>query len=173
MRNTILALLAAGIAYGYEMKQAIDRLFGAVLPPINVGQIYTTLQRLERDGLAGSGTVRQERRPDRVVYKITDTGREALEEWFSTPGSTPRLRDDLFMKLVLARQSGVVDPAELVRHQSREYFQALSDLDALVEQHDDDDRLKQLLVEGLALHLQADIKWLELWEQAFAEEEKT
>ena len=172
MRNAILALLAAGPAYGYELKQVLDRMFGAVWPQINIGQIYTTLQRLERDGLVVSEVVPRERKADRVVYEITEGGREALAEWFFTTGSTPRLRDDLFMKLALSKRSGVVDPVQVVRRQAEEYLQALSDLDAMA--NDDgatDGGTRQLLIEGMALHLQADIRWLELWEQALSEEE--
>ena len=172
MRNAILALLAAGPAYGYELKQVLDRMFGAVWPPINIGQIYTTLQRLERDGLVVSEVVPRERKADRVVYEITDGGREALGEWFLTTGSTPRLRDDLFMKLVLAKRSGVVDPIQLARRQTDEHLQALSDLDAMANGEGAmDDGTGQLLIEGMALHLQADIRWLELWEQTLSEEE--
>jgi len=173
MRNAILALLAAGAAYGYELKQMLDRLFEAVWPPINIGQIYTTLQRLERDGLVESGTVFQERRPDRVVYQITAAGKQTLVDWFNTPVSSPRLRDDLFMKLVLAKRSGAVDPIELVRSQSEQYFRALGDVEALsVREEGDSGRMHQLLIEGLALHLQADIRWLELWEETFSKEEE-
>jgi len=173
MRNAILALLAAGSAYGYEIKQAFDRLFGAAWPSINIGQIYTSLQRLERDGLVVSETVPQERKPSRVVYRITDAGRDSLKEWFSAPGYSPRLRDDLFMKLVLAKSTGMVNPVELVRRQSEEYFQALSDLDTLVATaNSGDDRIERLLIEGIALHIQADLRWLEVWEQMFSKEEE-
>ncbi|MFC1935512.1 PadR family transcriptional regulator [Chloroflexota bacterium] len=173
MRNAILALLAAGAAYGYELKHVLDRLFEAVWPPINIGQIYTTLRRMERDGLVESGTVAQERRPDRVVYQITDAGKQALVNWFNAPGSSPRLRDDLFMKLILAKRSGVVDQIELVRRQSEEYFQALGDVEALsVREEGEGGRMRQLLIEGLALHLRADIRWLELWEETFSKEEE-
>ena len=173
MRNALLALLAAGTAYGYELKQAIDSLFKAVWPPINIGQIYSTLQRLERDGLVVSKTVEQEKRPSRNVYQITDAGRQVLEEWFSAPATGPRLRDDFFVKLVLAKSSGTADPIELIRHQVLEYFQTLSDLETLGQQSEDGDgRMRQLLVEGAALHIQADIRWMELCEQALLEEDE-
>lgn len=176
MRHALLALLAAGAAYGYELKQALDRLFGAVWPPINIGQIYTTIQRLERDGLVMvSETVVQARRPDRRMYELTDAGREALATWFATPADRPRLRDDFFVRLVLAQSSGVADAAALIRRQRLAYFQALSDLDALSAREQEaasqaDGRLRHLLIEGAALHLQADLRWLALCEQALLEE---
>ena len=172
MRNAILALLVAGAAYGYELKQAIDELFKSVWPPVNIGQIYSTLQRLERDGLVVSETVAQKRRPSRNVYQVTEAGHQALDEWVSAPASGPRLRDDFFVKLVLAKSSGVADPVELVRRQSLEYLQTLSDLESLGRlEQGQDDVIKKLLIEGVALHLQADIRWLELCEQALSEEE--
>ncbi|MDP6455582.1 MAG: PadR family transcriptional regulator [SAR202 cluster bacterium] len=171
MRNAILALLAAGAAYGYELKQALDSQFEAVWPPINIGQIYATLQRLERDGLVVSETVAQERRPNRKVYSLTGAGHEELKDWLDAPTSGPRLKDDFFVKLVVARASGVVDPIELIRRQSEEYFQTLSDLDAMVaNQNGNDERMSRLLIEGAALHIQADIRWLELCEQVLTEE---
>ncbi len=172
MRNAILALLAAGAAYGYELKQALDSQLGAVWPAINIGQIYSTLQRLERDGMVRSETVPQERRPNRRVYRLTDDGRTELVDWLDAPAAGPRLKDDFFLKLVLAKSSGVTDPAELIRRQSDEYFQALSDLDALsARAKGGNDRMEQLLIEGAALHIQADMRWLELCEQALSEED--
>src|ERR687896_673093 len=74
MRHPVLALLAGGAAHGYELKQALDGVFGNVWPPINVGQIYTTLQRLERDGLVEGAHVAQAHRPDKRVYALTPAG---------------------------------------------------------------------------------------------------
>ena len=104
MRSAFLALLARAPAHGYELKQAFDETFGGVWPPINVGQIYTTLGRLERDGLVRSVHVEQAHRPDKKVYELTDAGRAALEEWIDAPAEGPRLRDDFFLKVVLAQQ---------------------------------------------------------------------
>ncbi len=75
MRFPLLALLAGGPAHGYELKQALEQRFGSVLPPINAGQIYTTLSRLERDGLVGDDAVAQNGRPNKRVYSLTEAGR--------------------------------------------------------------------------------------------------
>ena len=91
--------------------------------------------------------------------------------WLSAPALGPRLKDDFFVKLVVAKSWGVTDPIELIRHQSQEYFQSLSDLDALItDRQGSDGAVRQLLIEGAALHLQADIRWLELCEQVLSEE---
>ena len=69
MRFPLLALLANGPAHGYELKQALEQQFGSVLPPLNAGQIYTTLSRLERDDLVKDNAVEQNGRPNKRVYR--------------------------------------------------------------------------------------------------------
>ena len=109
MRYALLALLSTGPSYGYELKQALDARFGAVWPQINIGQIYTTLQRLERDGLVESLEVVVEERNKRG-YRITADGSEALTGWMADQsGGTPRLRDEFFTKLMLAEATGAGD----------------------------------------------------------------
>ncbi len=166
MRLPILALLSAGYTHGYELKQAIDNAFGAVGPAINVGQIYTTLSRLERDGLVVSQEVEQSDRPNKRVYELTDDGRSALEHWVRDSTSSPRLRDEFFVKLVLAQIAGIAEPADLIARQRQHYLQVLRDLD-LAAERTDEDGTGRLLVEGAVLHLQADLKWLDICEEHF------
>ena len=101
MRSAFLALLAARPAHGYELRQALEQRFGSALPPMNAGQVYTTLARLERDGLVVGEDVPDDSRQKRV-YALTDAGRAALDEWVAAPTPGPRLRDEFFLKLVLA-----------------------------------------------------------------------
>lgn len=168
MRNAFLALLAHAPAHGYELKQAFDEALGGVWPPMNVGQIYTTLGRLERDGLVRGIHVEQANRPDKKVYDLTREGREAVEEWLSAPAEGPRLKDEFFLKLVLARAAGINsahDPGVLVERQRRRYLQQLRELNALATGADAaGNETAALLAEGAILHLQADLKWLELCE---------
>jgi DNA-binding PadR family transcriptional regulator len=163
MRYALLALLAEGSTHGYELKQAFERLFGPVWPPINVGQIYTTLGRLERDGLVGSREIEQSGRPDKRVYELTDEGRSALANWMNAPIQGARLKDEFFMKLVLATLAGT-DPIQLLDRQRSEYLQSLRDLDALALETEAESPA-QLLIEGAMLHLQADLKWLDRCEE--------
>jgi DNA-binding PadR family transcriptional regulator len=168
MRYPFLALLASGPAHGYELRQALVQRFGDALSPINAGQVYTTLARLERDGLVRGSDVPDDSRQKRV-YDLTAAGRAALEEWLAAPTPGPRLRDQFFMKLVLARQAGVTDPRLLIERQRREYLQALRDLAAVAP---NGNNVASLLVEGAALHLEADLKWLDLCEERLIEEEQ-
>src|SRR5919108_3916326 len=123
MRYPFLALLASGPAHGYELKQALEQRFGDALPPLNAGQVYTTLARLERDGLVRGSDVPDDSRQKRV-YTLTTAGRAALEEWAELPTAATRLRDEFFMKLVLAGLSGVAEPRTLIERQRRECLQA-------------------------------------------------
>jgi DNA-binding PadR family transcriptional regulator len=161
MRYPFLALLSDGSRHGYELKQELERRFGAVLAPLNAGQVYTTLQRLERDGLVTGEDVPDDNRQKRV-YSLTDAGRDTLQEWVRTPATASRLRDEFFLKLVLAGLTGIHDPRELIDRQRREYLLALRGLDALAR---DGDPVGALLVEGAALHLEADLRWLDLCEE--------
>jgi DNA-binding PadR family transcriptional regulator len=164
MRFPLLALLASGPAHGYELKQALEQRFGSVLPPLNAGQIYTTLSRLERDGLVDDDAVAQNGRPNKRVYRLTDSGRAELRGWVEDSAPGTRLKDDFFVKLVLARAAGIADPLELIDRQRGAYLQALRELDDVAAQADGDETAA-LLVEGAALHLEADLKWLDLIER--------
>jgi len=164
MRFPLLALLATGPAHGYELKQALEQRFGAVLPPLNAGQIYTTLSRLERDGLVDDDAVAQNGRPNKRVYRLTHEGQVELERWVKDSTPATRLKDDFFMKLVLARAAGIADPLELIDRQRSAYLQALRELDDVAAQADGD-TTAALLIEGAALHLEADLKWLDLCER--------
>ena len=130
MRFPLLALLANGPAHGYELKQAMEQRFGSVLPPLNAGQIYTTLSRLERDGLVDDDAVAQNGRPNKRVYQLTEAGpRWSCGGWVADATPAARLKDDFFMKLVLARAAGIADPLELIDRQRAAYLQALRELD--------------------------------------------
>ncbi|MEU7879588.1 PadR family transcriptional regulator [Microbispora bryophytorum] len=161
MRQSLLALLAKEPAHGYELKQALETIFGGAYPSPNIGQIYVTLGRLEKDGYVRSVDVEQANRPNKKVYYITAAGREALETWVEEPTEGPRVRDEFFMKLVLAPMTGLSDRMALVNRQRRHYLALMRDLRELAERTDPANRVALLLIEGAMLHLQADLDWLE------------
>jgi DNA-binding PadR family transcriptional regulator len=168
VRFLFLALLGAGPAHGYDLKRAYDGRFGAVWGRLNIGQVYTTMARLERDGYVAHETVAQGDRPDKKVYEITDLGRKALATWMGEADDPPAVKSDLVLKLVAAQLTGA-DPAPLLARQRQRYLQSLRDLDALVPTtspaNDGDDVVETLLVEGAALHLDAELRWLDLCER--------
>jgi DNA-binding PadR family transcriptional regulator len=162
MRQLFMALLAGDRAYGYEIKQALEAEFGDLLPAMNTGQIYSTLARLERDGLVSGETVPGDSRGKRV-YRLTDAGREQLDRWIQAPVPGARLKDEFFMKFVIATSVGLAQPKCLIDRQRREYLQSMKDLDAAAAGAKSP--AAQLMVEGAVLHLKADMAWLDLIEE--------
>nr|WP_203624962.1 PadR family transcriptional regulator [Streptomyces sp. SID9913] len=165
----LLALLARGPAHGYELKQDLEQLLGSAYPQPNVGQIYVTLGRLEKSGLIEGEDVEQSSRPNKKVYHLTDAGREALAAWFEDTADEPRVRDEFFMKLALAPQSGATDQITLINKQRRQYLNTMRELSRLAAAEDRDNRIAHLLIEGAMLHLQADLDWLERCQEELEE----
>jgi DNA-binding PadR family transcriptional regulator len=161
VRLPLLALLTRGPAHGYELKQDLEKLLGAAYPQPNVGQIYVTLGRLEKAGLIAGEDVEQSGRPNKRTYRLTDAGREAVLAWFEETTDEPRVRDEFFMKVALAPESGLAAPITLINKQRRQYLNTMRDLSKLAAAEDRDNRVSQLLIEGAMLHLQADLDWLE------------
>jgi DNA-binding PadR family transcriptional regulator len=168
MKYPFLALLEAGPRHGYELKQALEQRFGAALAPLNGGQVYTTLQRLEREGLVSGADVPGDTRQKRL-YSLTPAGRGALRDWVEAPAAATRKRDEFFLKLVLAGLTGIADPRSLVERQRREYLITLRALGARGSTNGDP--VAALLVEGTALHLEADLRWLDLCEERLIRED--
>lgn len=166
MKHALLALLAKEPAHGYELKQAFEGLFGSVQAPLNAGQIYTTLARLERDGLVENYAVEQDDRPNKRVYQLTAKGQTEVSAWIVEPVMGPRLKDEFFTKLILAREVAIADPCDLIEQQRREYLQDLRNMSDLLSKHTQD-TMTALLIEGVMLHLQADLKWLDRCEEEF------
>jgi DNA-binding PadR family transcriptional regulator len=161
MRLPLLALLAKEPAHGYELKVRLEQTFGDAFPAPNIGQIYLTLQRLERAGLVRSQDVVQAARPNKRVYELTPAGREAVTAWVEEPSDGPRVRDDFFMKLILGPLAGVTDRLTLINRQRRHYLSLMRNLSGLAGRATEGNKISGLLVEGAMLHLQADLDWLE------------
>jgi DNA-binding PadR family transcriptional regulator len=192
VRFLFLALLGAGPAHGYDLKRAYDARFGAIWGPLNIGQVYTTMARLERDGLVTHETVAQGDRPDKKVYAITPAGRAALASWLDEAEDVPAVKSDVVLKLVAARLTGA-DPMPILAQQRQRYLQSLRDLDALLAltgngdagnggngsgngdgaNADDDDDVRSLLVEGAVLHVDAELRWLDFCEQRLRDDSPT
>jgi DNA-binding PadR family transcriptional regulator len=139
--------------------------------PLNAGQIYSTLARLERDGLVAGQSVAGGSRRKRV-YELTEGGRDALARWIETPVPGTRLKDEFFMKFVVVASAALADPQTLIDAQRREYLQSLRDLDALLVANGKG-LAAELLVEGAVLHLKADLEWLDLIEHRLTVREES
>ena len=163
MRHLLLGLLAKEPAHGYELKRLLDERLGQLSPPVNIGQIYTTLRRLERDGLVSSAEVSQPDRPDKRVFELTAQGRDDLGQWLAETTVDVRVREPVFLKLVVAMSGGGPDPLALVDRHRRALLRRLREVQIL---EDPNARpVERMAVEGAVLHLQADLRWLEVCEQ--------
>jgi DNA-binding PadR family transcriptional regulator len=168
MKYLFLALLSNQPTHGYDLLQTYEALFSAVLPPLNAGQIYTTLSRLERDGLVEDHAVEQDGKPDKRIYQLTAQGQQSLLDWFTKPLTGPRIKDNFYMKLISARMSDLIDIQQLIDDQRKQYLQSLHDLNNLALQTGmAEDPSKLLLIQGAILHLKADLEWLDLCEEEF------
>jgi DNA-binding PadR family transcriptional regulator len=164
MRDPILALLAKEPAHGYEVRH---RLVAALGPPgqaLNPGQVYVTLARLEKVGLVAVEQVSQQSQPDKKVYELTAAGRERVAEWLADVSWSKVAPTDFHLKLVTAAAAGLADPVALVDAQRLELLRQLREVQETVLAQPPDSH-GGLLLEGAALRLQADIRWLELCEQ--------
>ena len=161
LKYALLGLLAKEPRHGYDLKQTFERLLGGTWP-LNIGQIYTTLNRLERDGLVRVDRVAHHQAPDRKIYALTPRGHEALENWLAEPvEDTVPLKEGVFIKILVHRVLGGGDADALIMRQRLVYLRTLAELSELRS----DERLDPttaLLLEGAMLHVEADLKWLEL-----------
>ncbi len=165
IKGALLGLLAVKPMHGYDLKVSLDRVLGETTK-INVGQVYTAINKLEKNGLITANLVAREDRTDLKVYHLTPAGEQELQEWFAAPVEKVDLRDELFVKLTLARRSGLADVAAIIRTQRSVNMATILELTQLkeaFEQQGDEEIV--LLIEGAILHLEADLRWLELWER--------
>lgn len=173
MQEAILALLAKEPAHGYELRQRLETALGPAGGALNPGHVYVTLSRLERGGL-----VREERRSRkrsarttaRRVYELTPAGRERVETWLNDLTWAKVAPVEFHLKLVSAAATGLADPAALVDAQRLELLRRLRELQDLAR-NQQEGSAGSLLIEGAALRLQADVRWLEACERHWIETE--
>jgi DNA-binding PadR family transcriptional regulator len=169
VRHSLLALLAAEPAHGYGLKASFEeRTAGAW--PLNVGQVYTTLARLERDGLVEQTPPPGDGDPDpsaRQGWRITDAGRAALESWYAEPvAGDPPPRDELAIKVLLAVAADGVDVSAVLQRQRTATLERLQEYTRLKAKADPERELTWLLLlDALILKAKAEVDWLDLCEE--------
>jgi len=170
MRDVILSLLAKEPAHGYELRQRLVRALGLAGGALNPGQVYVTLSRLERAGLVEAREIAQPSHPDKKVYELTAAGRERVMGWLTDLTWSKVAPLEFHLKLVAAATTRLADPVALVDSQRLELLRQLRRVQALaLEEPPDADGA--LLLEGASLRLQADIRWLEVYQQRLVERE--
>lgn len=154
----LLALLSDADAYGYQLRSRFESATGSAWP-LNIGQVYTTLSRLERDGLvAGIGADGD----GRSMYRLTDAGRAELSGWWDSPVlHADRPRDELAIKIALAITTPRVDASAILQTQRRETVRHLQDLTRVKRQTDPEDLSWRLVVESMIFAAEAEVRWLD------------
>ncbi|MGW5190617.1 helix-turn-helix transcriptional regulator [Kribbella sp. NPDC004138] len=163
IKHGLLALLQDGPKYGYQLRGEFEAATGATWP-LNIGQVYTTLTRLERDGLVQAAAARAATVEDdgRSMYEITGAGRDELAKWFETPVTREsRPRDELAIKLALALAVPGVDVGAVVQRQRMSTMQSLQELTRLKRNSSDGEISWQLVVESMIFGAEAEIRWLD------------
>jgi DNA-binding PadR family transcriptional regulator len=161
IQHAVLALLASGPSYGYELKGSFEAAVGPQWGPLNIGHLYQILERLSRDGLVIAERRPQPVKPDRVVYEITAAGRAELDRWLAEP--SPRsggFRDDFFLKIIAAARSGSPEVVRAVLSNQRGHLlRELRNLDGL--RRGATDRVVGMLLSAATRHVEADLAFVD------------
>ena len=160
VRHALLALLSEGPKYGLQLRQEFEAKTGEVWP-LNVGQVYTTLQRLERDGLVESDDGESD--GPQKGFRITGAGQTELVEWLRTPpGTDVPPRDELVIKVLVALTVPGVDVGELLQIHRRHLLETMQRYTALKQGAADDDVGLALVVDAELFRLEAVVRWLDV-----------
>jgi DNA-binding PadR family transcriptional regulator len=165
VRNALLGLLAQRPRHGYELHGAFEAMMGGMQNwDVKPAQVYTTLARLEESGLVseepsdGDG-------PDKRVYALTDAGRSALIDWFTSGVEAELQRDEFYLKLMLSLATSEVDPYKVIHAQRSSLYTDLHDVTQQRNAANPRLALAQiLLMDKVIMHLEADLRWLDIVE---------
>ena len=159
VRHALLALLSEGPKYGLQLRQEFEAKTGEVWP-LNVGQVYTTLQRLERDGLIESDDTEVE--GPQKTFHLTDEGAEELQDWLRTPGedSAPP-RDELVIKVLVALTVPGVAVDEVLQVHRRHLIQLMQRYTRLKQDAAADDVGLALVADAEIFRIEAQVRWLD------------
>jgi DNA-binding PadR family transcriptional regulator len=159
IRRGLLSLLAREPMHGYQLRSEFDAATGATWP-LNIGQVYTTLSRLERDGFVEPLGESVE---GRLAYRITDAGRAEVAKWFEQPvPRESRPRDELAIKLALALTTPGVDVHKVVQIQRTQTLRSLQDYTRLKAGGDPiADAAWLLVLEAMIFQAEAEVRWLD------------
>ncbi|MFF5109456.1 PadR family transcriptional regulator [Streptosporangium sp. NPDC000509] len=168
MQDAVLAMLAKEPSHGYHLHARLRSSLGPLGESMNRGQIYVTLARLERAGLVvcewADGL---SERPERKVYALTPDGQQRVAAWLAEVGWPKPDLAEFHLKLAAAAAARLADPLELVAAQRRELLRRLREAQqaSLAEPPGSG---AGLLLEGVVLRLQADLRWLDACERAWS-----
>src|SRR5580693_7129756 len=160
VRHALLALLSEGPKYGLRLREEFEAGTGEVWP-LNIGQVYTTLQRLERDGLIESDED-DERDSPQKRFRITAGGEQELRTWLRTPpdmSSPPR--DELVIKVLVALRVPGTDMREVIQAHRRYLVELMQQWTRIKETEAESDMSLALVVDAELFRLDAIVRWLD------------
>lgn len=165
VKNTLLALLYQRPMHGYELGKQLPLVLNAEWD-VKPGQIASTLGRLKDAELVDYDLETDNDAPNRKVYALTPAGVEELTVWYLTPEVRDyRLGDTFYVKLVLSLIDGPVTPEAVLISQRRELYRQLHDVTEMRRQADPASQLPWiLLLDSAIMHLEADLRWIEMCE---------
>jgi len=165
-QEVVLAMLAKEPSQGYQLRARMNDALGPLGEALNAGQIYVTLGRLEKAGLVAVEETPEPTGPadrDRKVYVLTAAGQQRVAEWLAEVSWPKPDLAEFHLKLIAAAAAGLTDPIGIVDAQRRELLRRLRDAQR-AEMAVPDGSDAALLLEGIVLRLQADLRWLEACE---------
>jgi DNA-binding PadR family transcriptional regulator len=156
--HALLALLSEGPKYGLRLQNEFESRTGEVWP-LNVGQVYTTLQRLERDGLVETD---DEGERSQKRYRITSAGDRELADWLRTPPElVPPPRDELVIKVLVALQVAGTDIHEILQVHRRHVIEVMQRYTKIKAAATEDDVSLALVADAELFRLEAIVRWLD------------
>ena len=159
VRHALLALLSEGPKYGLQLRQEFELGTGEVWP-LNAGQVYTTLQRLERDGLVESED--PEGDGPQKGYRLTQAGGDELDVWLRTPSDTwEPPRDELVIKVLVATRVPGVDVHDVIQAHRRHVVEEMQRYTRLKGDAGEDDVTLAVVVDAQIFRLEAVVRWLD------------
>ena len=159
VRHALLALLSEGPKYGLQLRQEFEASTGEVWP-LNIGQVYTTLQRLERDGLVESDDSGDDER--QKGFRITAAGDREVAQWLRTPPDlTSPPRDELVIKVLSAMRVPGVDVHEVIQVHRRYLVELMQQWTRLKEDEAEFDLTLALVVDAELFRLDSVVRWLD------------
>jgi DNA-binding PadR family transcriptional regulator len=163
-QEVVLAMLAKEPSHGYQLRARLRDALGPLGDAMNAGHVYVTLTRLEKAGLVAVERSADADRSDRKVYALTPDGQQRVAEWIAEVSWPRPDLAEFYLKLIAAAAAGLADPLTIVDTQRRELLRRLRDAQrAAMAEPDRSDAA--LLLEGVVLRLQADLRWLEACEK--------
>jgi DNA-binding PadR family transcriptional regulator len=159
-----LALLAEGPRNGHQLKVEFEAVTGGVWP-LNVGQVYTTLDRLARDGLVTRARPNGEGETIGRQYELTAAGREELAGWWQlVPAEEPPPRDELMLKVLFATALGPAHALTVITEQRTALLALLQAHRRASRGPANDDVAAAMVRDALIVRAEADLRWLDLCE---------